>query len=161
MSLPTNPYVPTSAFYGRAVISFTPAGSETALVIEAEEAEYNPNIEFAEQFHVDANGVKRLVRRDVKQKKEVISSTMSVAKTLPSIFGTALGGAVSGVATVFMENPTDASGHVSLQSQAGFACTLHLDGAIKFGNGEYTLPKLTLTSTQGSDIAWTVDGTVS
>lgn len=159
MAIPTSPFDATKSIYaGLSVIDFTPAGGSSTvfesrlLDISLDETEQNIK-------RPDANGVLRSVRTVVTESTESMTFEVDEAKRLATdLFGGALTGRVTGVATIWVPDPDDDTGKVALKSEVGFPCTISVEGNIKFGDGDFTKVQLKLVSNKQGAITWTVDG---
>lgn len=129
-------------------------------VFEVEQLDDDPEQEEKELQRPDAAGVLRTVRTVQTKSVEKFTFGLSEVKRLLEIFGGALSGRVNGTATIWIPDPDDASGKVSLKSEDDFACVITRDGKLTFGNSDFSKASIRLKSLKTGPIAWTADATV-
>lgn len=108
----------------------------------------------------DSAGVIRKARSVLTKQNESFPFEIDEVKRLLTIFNGSLAGRVTGNATIYCPDPDDASGNVSLKSEADFACTVTRDGDLPMGNSEFSKATLNIESNKTTGaITWTADGT--
>jgi hypothetical protein len=105
----------------------------------------------------DSSGILRKVRTMLSKQQENFTFESPQPKRLLKIFSSALGGRVAGTCTLWIPDPDDASGYVSLKSEADFAATVTRDGNIKFGDSDFSKVTLNIESNKQGAITWTAD----
>lgn len=161
VAIPSSTTFKISATQGGSAIAVgtSSAGSlQPVLVFESRLLDSKNQQENKEILRPDGSGVLRKVRIVTTKREESFSFEMDEAKRLLSVFSGALSGLVTATCTIWLPDPSDASGNVALKSENDFACTVYRDGDLKFGDGDFTKPTIMIESTKPGSIAWTVDG---
>jgi hypothetical protein len=157
MPIPNSPFdAAKSIFAGLCVIEFTPT-SGTKLTFDSKLIDQDLDQEEKSIEMPDSNGVLRKVRTVLTKHQETFKFELIEAKRLLEIFGNALSGRREGVCTLWIPDPSDATGKIALKSEVGFACTVTRDGAIKFGDGDFTKSTIKITSNKSGAITWSAD----
>jgi hypothetical protein len=106
----------------------------------------------------DSSGILRKVRSVTTKREESFMFEMDEAKRLLGIFSGSLSGLVTATCTLWLPDPADSTGNVSLKSETDFACTVYRDGDLKFGDGDFTKANIMIESNKAGSITWTADG---
>lgn len=160
MPLPSSPFAKAKSIYaGLCIVEFTPDGGsavtfETKMLTQGLEQE-TKDIELP-----DAKGVLRKVRTVLVKQQESFTFELMEVKRLLDIFGNAMAGRVTGICTLYIPDPDDATGKLSLKSETGFACTITRDGNVDFGNGDFSKATIKVESNKQGAISWTPDWTI-
>ncbi len=160
MPLPSSAFDTTkSHFGGNSIIEFTPSGG-TKLTFESNYLDDDIEQEEKALERADAQGIIREVRTVLTKQKQSWKFELIEPKRLIEIFSNALSGRRVGVVTLWLPDPNDAAGKVSLKSEVDFAATLTRDGSIKFGGSDFTKAVLKITSNKAGPVTFSIDVTV-
>lgn len=161
MALPTSPFDTTKSIYaGLSIISLKIPAGGSAVIFEARKLE-QPIDQTEKSIEMpDSAGVLRKVRTVLTNHQESFSFELVEPKRLLSIFSNSLSGRKTGTCTLYIPDPNDASGKVALTSETDFACTVTRDGAITFGDADFTKATIKIESNKQGAITWTADANV-
>jgi hypothetical protein len=161
VAVPTSTTAKISATSGGAAITVgtsTVGVLQPVQVFESRKLDSKLQQENKEILRPDASGILRKVRIVTTKREESFMFEMDEAKRLLDIFGGALSGLVNATCTLWMPDPSDTSSNVALKSETDFACMVYRDGDVKFGDGDFTKPNISIESLKSGSLAWTADG---
>ena len=127
-------------------------------VFECGQLDDKPTQEIKQLLRPDAAGVLRPARIVRTKHSETWTFQLDEVKRLLEIFAGALSGFKSATATIWVPDPQDTTGNVSLKSETDFSCTVARDGDMMFGNADFSKSTVKVESQKNGAIAWTADG---
>ena len=162
MALPTSPFsVADSIYAGKSVVSLKIPAGGSAIVFETYKLENDYSIQEKSIKMPGTDGVLRKVRSQTTEEDDNWKFALPEAKRLLTIFTNKLAGRVTGTATLYIPDPTDASGKCALVSETDFAVTVTRDGSVTFGDSDFTIPTIKIESNKTTGaVTWTKDATV-
>jgi len=128
------------------------------VIFEAAQLDDDPQQEMKYIDRPDSTGVLRHARGVRTKSFENFTFGLDEVKRLLEIFAGSMSGRRTGYCTLWIPDPDDATGKVSLKSEADFACTITRDGKITHGNSDFSKVTIKIESNKIGEVTWTRDG---
>lgn len=126
-------------------------------VFEVAQLDDDPEQEIKYLERPDIKGVLRRVRAVETKANEKWIFGLDEVKRLLEVFSGALRGRKNATATLWVPDPDDITGQVSLKSEVDFSCVVTRDGKVTFGGSDFSKASIKVDSMKSGNVTWLAD----